>query len=230
MCRLTGAPVTLTAGIECSLSRSGLPPTVDEGDESRPQASHGKRGQQGVPPRHGVAEPERELGGSERMDRTVVRINQQVGRNRSAGRWGSLWQRKRRVLQGRWGYPGKKQNAAGASRRRSMAGLQGLEPQLPDPESGVLPLDDSPSRQTGEQDSTTTVRCRTSRGPSRGDRSPALSREPSNPLTPPVAGQARPDRTAMSRPTAAASSAIDGRRRRASRDPAAWIWAASIVW
>ena len=26
-----------------------------------------------------------------------------------------------------------------------MAGLQGFEPQLPDPESGVLPLDDSPS-------------------------------------------------------------------------------------
>ena len=26
------------------------------------------------------------------------------------------------------------------------AGEQGLEPQLPDPESGVLPLDDSPSR------------------------------------------------------------------------------------
>jgi hypothetical protein len=28
----------------------------------------------------------------------------------------------------------------------SMAGEQGLEPQLPEPESGVLPLDDSPSK------------------------------------------------------------------------------------
>ena len=28
---------------------------------------------------------------------------------------------------------------------RIVAGEQGFEPQLPDPESGVLPLDDSPS-------------------------------------------------------------------------------------
>ena len=28
----------------------------------------------------------------------------------------------------------------------SLAGEQGFEPQLPDPESGVLPLDDSPER------------------------------------------------------------------------------------
>src|SRR5215208_1613498 len=30
--------------------------------------------------------------------------------------------------------------------RVSLAGEQGFEPQLPDPESGVLPLDDSPKR------------------------------------------------------------------------------------
>jgi hypothetical protein len=28
----------------------------------------------------------------------------------------------------------------------SVAGVQGFEPQLPDPESGVLPLDDTPMR------------------------------------------------------------------------------------
>ena len=47
------------------------------------------------------------------------------------------------------------------SRRCSMAGLQGFEPQLPDPESGVQPLDDSPSVKTATDDSTHTCHCRT---------------------------------------------------------------------